>query len=383
MKLSLKLTFKFLIQAPLQSLLIIFTMLAGIASLLFMTTLFTSLDNTLENAVSNSLYHVLVNRPIGDTSPFRYNEDHLNWVLSNEEVKSAVYVVTHEQSFIYNDQEIFLGLTLGSSEEIFNYYEATKIVKGRLPKENEIIIPEAVRKQYNIELPAKISYKISANNVQEITISGSYQADGRFLRYTNALGTFKSVKNTGLTKFPFRALYIKLNDTQDLDAYLVKHNNYFKGFPVNSKSLDDISPTYVIIKKTQYIVLVTIELFIALAIFMISSSVISYSINQKRRQIGVLKALGYQKKYIRRTFVIQSYLLGTIASILGYLLTKGGLRFFRYIMRDPQGNPRLTIVVNETLYVISFLVVFLTIMFATLNSLRKANLNSTTELLKE
>ncbi|MFA5693070.1 MAG: hypothetical protein WC907_05580, partial [Acholeplasmataceae bacterium] len=79
----------------------------------------------------------------------------------------------------------------------------------------------------------------------------------------------------------------------------------------------------------------------------------------------------------------QSYLLGTIASILGYLLTKGGLRFFRYIMRDPQGNPRLTIVVNNTLYVISFLVIFLTIMFATLNSLRKANLRSTTELLKE
>ena len=288
MKLSLKLTFKFLIQAPLQSLLIIFTMLAGIASLLFMTTLFTSLDKTLENAVSNSLYHVIVSRPIGDTSPYKYNEDHLNWVLSNEEVKSALYMVTHEQSFIYNDQEIFLDLTLGSSEEIFNYYEATKIVKGRLPKENEIIIPEAVRKQYNIELPAKISYKISANNVQEITISGSYQADGRFLRYTNALGTFKSVKNTGLTKFPFRALYIKLNDTQDLDAYLVKHDNYFKGFPVNSKSLDDISPTYVIIKKTQYIVLVTIELFIALAIFMISSSVISYSINQKRSSVAIL-----------------------------------------------------------------------------------------------
>ena len=116
---------------------------------------------------------------------------------------------------------------------------------------------------------------------------------------------------------------------------------------------------------------------------MISSSVISYSIKEKRQQIGVLKALGYQQKHLTRTFLLQSYLLGIIASILGYMLTKGGLRFLRYIIRDPQGRPRLIITINEKLYIISFFTVFLTIMLATLNSLRKANISSTTELLKE
>lgn len=384
MKLSLQLTFKFLIKAPLQSLLIIFTMLAGIASLLFMTTIYSSLSKTIDDTISNSLYHVLVAKPqTASIKELHYNEEHLNWINSNEEVKTAFYGKTYNQSFIYQGKEIFLDLTIGESEEIYNYYEITKIVEGKMPKENEIIIPEAVRKQYNIKLPATVTYKLSAYFSKEITISGSYLLQDQFLKYVNALGTYQSVTNKELSSFTFRGLYIKLNDTDNLSSYLTKHHEYFKDSQLHTNSLLDTNTTYKFIKKTQNLVLITIQLFIALAIFMISSSVISYSIKEKRQQIGVLKALGYQQKYLTRTFIIQSYLLGVIASILGYLLTKGGLRFLRYIMRDPQGRPRLIITINEKLYIISFFTVFLTIMLATLNSLRKANISSTTELLKE
>lgn len=384
MKLSLQLTFKFLVKAPLQSLLIIFTMLAGIASLLFMTTIYSSLSKTIDDTISNSLYHVLVAKPqTASIKELHYNEEHLNWINSNEEVKTAFYGKTYTQSFIYQGKEIFLDLTIGESEEIYNYYEITKIVEGKMPKENEIIIPEAVRKQYNIKLPATVTYKLSAYFSKEITISGSYLLQDQFLKYVNALGTYQSVTNKELSSFTFRGLYIKLNDTDNLSSYLTKHHEYFKDSQLHTNSLLDTNTTYKFIKKTQNLVLITIQLFIALAIFMISSSVISYSIKEKRQQIGVLKALGYQQKYLTRTFIIQSYLLGVIASILGYMLTKGGVRFLRYIMRDPQGRPRLIITINEKLYIISFFTVFLTIMLATLNSLRKANISSTTELLKE
>lgn len=384
MKLSLQLTFKFLIKAPLQSLLIIFTMLAGIASLLFMTTIYSSLSKTIDDTISNSLYHVLVAKPqTASIKELPYNEEHLNWINSNEEVKTAFYGKTYTQSFNYQGKEIFLDLTIGESEEIYNYYEITKIVEGKMPKENEIIIPEAVRKQYNIKLPATVTYKLSAYFSKEITISGSYLLQDQFLKYVNALGTYQSVTNKELSSFTFRGLYIKLNDTDNLSSYLTKHHEYFKDSQLHTNSLLDTNTTYKFIKKTQNLVLITIQLFIALAIFMISSSVISYSIKEKRQQIGVLKALGYQQKYLTRTFIIQSYLLGVVASILGYLLTKGGLRFLRYIMRDPQGRPRLIITIDEKLYIISFFTVFLTIMLATLNSLRKANISSTTELLKE
>ena len=92
MKLSLQLTFKFLVKAPLQSLLIIFTMLAGIASLLFMTTIYSSLSKTIDDTISNSLYHVLVAKPqTASIKELHYNEENLNWINSNEEVKTAFY----------------------------------------------------------------------------------------------------------------------------------------------------------------------------------------------------------------------------------------------------------------------------------------------------
>lgn len=385
MKLSFKLTFRFLIKAPLQSLLIIFTMLAGIASLLFLTTLFNSLDLTLDDIITNSLYHVRILKKSTSTTKgyLNYNEEHLNWITSNPEVKSAIYLKSYNNGFYYNGVNVSLALNLGSSDEIYNYFEATKIVNGQKPKENEIIIPETIRKQYNIELPVTIQYRINAKNYRPLTISGSYETKDRLIKQNDALGTYQSTSNQSLEKNLFDVLAIKLHNTSDLDNYLIKHEAFFKDPTITTSSFKNVSPTYQLIKNTQYIVLVFIQAFVALAIFMITASVISYSINQKRKQIGVLKVLGYQEKHLTRTFLIQSLILGIIASLIAYLLTDGGLRFFRHIMRDPQGHQRMIIAIDPMMYIFSFLLAFATIILATFYAIRKTRLNSAIELLKE
>jgi len=379
MKLSFKLTFKFIIKAPLQSLIIIFTMLAGIASLLFLTTLFTSLNRTLENAIYSTLYDLRMVKQGGGS--FNYNEDDYRWILENDYIDEVIYLTNNATTLITTDEEQPFNITYGN-EGVFKYFKADEVFKGRVPnKGGEIIISESLRKQLALEIPSTITIK-RANRLFELEVVGSYQRKDDFFNSRNAYTLYSSFYKN-LESAPFGAINIRLKDKNDLDDYLEIHNEHFKDSDYRTVSLVEESTTYKLIKKTQVLVLATIQIFIALAIFLITASVISFSINEKRMQIGVLKALGYEKRHLRRTFILQSYLLAVIASVLGYLLTDIGLRFLRKIMRDPEGKPRLIISVNEYLYIISFVVVFLTVMLATLNSLRKAHLDSTVTLLKE
>ncbi len=116
---------------------------------------------------------------------------------------------------------------------------------------------------------------------------------------------------------------------------------------------------------------------------MIATSVISYSINQKKNQIGVLKALGLSKIYINLTFILHSSTLGLLSSVLGLLLANVGMKFFRFLVRDENNTPMIELVIDKSLYIISFFVAIVAIILSTFNSLRKANIKHTVDLLKE
>lgn len=381
MKLSFKLAFKFLIKSPLQSILIILTLLAGIASLLFLTTLFTSLDKTLDEATKATLYHVSLQGKSNHT--IKYNEELLQWIENHEDVESTIYFRGVQQTIFYNDVEIINYLYLSIDEEIFNYFKI-KLVSGRFPESaNEIIIPDALKEKHNLTLPITLNSHLAQYNINpEVTIVGTYDATNRLAGYRGNIG-YISLINSPLNVVNFNSLRIILKDINKTDKFLLDLKSEFDENNFRIADIRETSTIYKLIKRVQTLVLVTIEVFIALAIFMISSSIINYSITSKLKQIGILKAIGYQHKHLVRTFFIQSFILALISSALGLLLTNGGLKFLRFIMRDANGNQRLVISVNETLYYISFGVVFLTIMLSTYNAVRKTKLISTINLLKE
>lgn len=74
MKTSFKLSVRFIIKSPFQSLLIVLVMFLGLASLLFLTTLFTSLNLMIENNISNYDAHIVITRKNGQRIGLLNNE---------------------------------------------------------------------------------------------------------------------------------------------------------------------------------------------------------------------------------------------------------------------------------------------------------------------
>lgn len=70
------------------------------------------------------------------------------------------------------------------------------------------------------------------------------------------------------------------------------------------------------------------QVFISFVILLITSLILSFSINSKTKQIGILKATGSHNKDIYLSFFILSTIIGLLGSVLGIILSHFGLNIF-------------------------------------------------------
>src|SRR5690554_797976 len=101
-------------------------MLAGIASLLFLTTLFTSLNHTLENAIYSILYDLRMVKQGGGS--FNYNEDDYRWILENDYIDEVIYLTNNATTLTTTDEEQPFNITYGM-KEFLNILKPMKFLK--------------------------------------------------------------------------------------------------------------------------------------------------------------------------------------------------------------------------------------------------------------
>ena len=121
---------------------------------------------------------------------------------------------------------------------------------------------------------------------------------------------------------------------------------------------------------------VLIQVFVVLAVTIGIASVLVVSVFQKRRQIGILRAMGTSRARIAWIFIFQGGLLGVAGSVLGLGLGAGISILFRRVAVDPEGNPLFPIVLETPLMVTASLIAVGTgLVAAALPALRAARLD--------
>ena len=91
------------------------------------------------------------------------------------------------------------------------------------------------------------------------------------------------------------------------------------------------------------IVLVVVVLGIA--------SVLVVSVVQKRREIGILRAMGATRGQMVRVFLVQGAIVGAVGSLLGLLLALAMILLFTAFVRGSDGQPLFPIVLPLSLAV--------------------------------
>ncbi|MBK6336676.1 MAG: ABC transporter permease [Betaproteobacteria bacterium] len=99
----------------------------------------------------------------------------------------------------------------------------------------------------------------------------------------------------------------------------------------------------------------TIRIFVAIVVVLGIASVLVVSVVQKRREIGILRAMGASRGRIQRVFLLQGAIVALWGSLLGSALATAMVVVFLRVARNADGSPIFALELDPWLYVSSAL----------------------------
>jgi len=102
--------------------------------------------------------------------------------------------------------------------------------------------------------------------------------------------------------------------------------------------------------NAQTITTRTIRVFVSIVVVLGIASVLVVWVVQKRREIGILRAMGASRGRIQRVFLLQGAIVALIGAILGSALATAMIRIFSKIARNMDGTPLFELRLDPWLY---------------------------------
>jgi lipoprotein-releasing system permease protein len=116
-----------------------------------------------------------------------------------------------------------------------------------------------------------------------------------------------------------------------------------------------------------------IQAFILVSVVIAIASILSITVLQKSRQIGILKAMGIKDRSASLVFLYEGMILGAAGAVLGLLLGAGLLTSFTTFAKGSDGNPIISISLSAAFLVQSFLIAFVSASLAGALPARKSS----------
>jgi len=96
-----------------------------------------------------------------------------------------------------------------------------------------------------------------------------------------------------------------------------------------------------------------IRLFVVAIVVLGIASVLVVSVVQKRREIGILRAMGAPRAKVRRIFLLQGAMVALIGSVIGCALAATMMVVFLKLARNADGTPLFDLVIEPELFALA------------------------------
>jgi lipoprotein-releasing system permease protein len=128
--------------------------------------------------------------------------------------------------------------------------------------------------------------------------------------------------------------------------------------------------------KAQEFSSILIRLFVGLSVAAGIASVLVVSVVQRRKDIGILRAMGGSRSQLLRVFLLQGALVGLLGSIAGSLFGAGLLQVWTVLAKNPDGTPMFVIPLDPSLFLTTAVLATLTgVLAAATPAIRAARLD--------
>jgi len=315
-----------------QSLFIILGIGVGVAAQIFVGLIIDSLQaNLINSTVGNSAHIKII--PSEDGEKISQPEKILLKLNNINEITKTQLIAQESALASYNDENsgiIFRGINL-EEDDVFGI--KGNIVKGSWGNSNEVLI--------GIDLSEKLKVKVG-DNLQIIDNKGkktTFEIGGIFdlgvsaLNETWVISSLKTSQRlfgmgTKISEIDIQILDVFLSEVVKEEVVNLINNKDLKVVDWQEENADLLSAL-----SAQSGSSFMIQFFVLLSVVIAITSVLSITVMQKQKQIGILKAMGLKNQDSMLIFLLISFILGFTGSLVGLGL---GFLFFNIFTNATQ-----------------------------------------------
>jgi len=189
-----------------------------------------------------------------------------------------------------------------------------------------------------------------------LKIIGELRTGNRFIDETAAYASIPTVSKLTASSGQITSIIVKLNDVEKASAIA---EDWARLGHDRVESWDQANEGIMSVFTTQDIVRRTINFVIALIIAFGIYNILNMVVNHKKRDIAILKSMGYGTAHIIRLFLLQGSLLGFSGAAVGLAIGFGGclwMSTLTFAGGRMSGGTAMMISFNPMIYVYGFMI---------------------------
>ncbi|PJZ69719.1 permease [Leptospira perolatii] len=248
---------------------------------------------------------------------------------------------------------------------------------------NKLIIGEGLRQLLGTRTSETVYLSTGKSNPVPFRVSGVFQMGNKAVDDTTAYAYLGDVQSLNQTPNKISDIAVRLKNVR---SATIKAKQWEKAGDVKVQSWEEVNATFISLFKMQdairYALVGTILLVAGFGIY----NILNIVIGQKRREIAILRSIGYEAKDILVIFLIQGLILGVAGGLLGMLL---GHLICRRLEHVAFSNPlmqtksgMMVISFEPSIYMQAFLLAFIATLIASIFPARSASKLSPIEIIR-
>lgn len=340
---TFKVALRFLTSKKSQTILIILGIAIGISVNMFLGSLLTNLQQSLIDTTVGDSPHITITNSTKDGLIYNYKQ--LEQKIQQQSGIKHMVASLDQRAFIMNihptnpDVILLRGMNLTEGNAIYKFFNKDKF-NGTIPTNaNEIAIGVDLQKALGVTIGDNLVIKSDPNPV---TTNHTEKITGIFDTGVASLNQLWVITNYNtsevITNKPglMSAIYLQVNQVFKADSIgtsisLIIGSNYTV---VNWKAQNESLLNGISAQSSSGTI---IEVFIIITLGVTIAAILSITVLQKSRQVGILKAMGLNDRRSAQVFLWESVLIGGIGATFGIFIA-----LFMIIGFDTFAAPKLT-----------------------------------------
>ncbi|HCL56677.1 MAG TPA: ABC transporter permease [Spirochaetia bacterium] len=232
------------------------------------------------------------------------------------------------------------------------------ITKGSLQilsqENNSVLIGEPLMKYLGIKENGIVNLTFSDGKTVPVRIVGTYNTGERGTDNRSVIASISTVQKLTNSIGELSSIILKVEDINQAAAVANKLSLFT---PDKVESWDQKNENFLSMTSTQDMVRnITTISFILIVAFGIYN-ILNMVVNQKKREIAILRSYGYSQKDIIFLFLIQGVILGVIGAFMGLLIGAGLSAKIETIPTAGRGMSHMVVSWDVAIYAKGFLLV--------------------------